>query len=104
MELDAGGLAAAPDDFYVAPADAPDAGAEGLHGGFLGGEAAGELGGASATVGGFALGVDAAEEAVAVVLVNAADPGDFDDVNAGYEHWRPRCVGLRGLLYRMAVV
>lgn len=79
----AGGVVA---DLEVGPADAAGpAGADGLEDGLLGGPAAGEvLEGvlAALAVVDLALGVDAAEEELAVLLDHLADPGDLDDVGA----------------------
>ncbi len=82
VEEDEWFAAAVGEDFDVFPADAADAGSEGFHDGFFGGEADGQFGDAAAAVGEFVGGVDAVEEAFAVATDDVGDAVGFDDVDA----------------------
>ena len=71
-----------PLDLDVAPADAPDAEAEHLRDGLLGGPAAGHRLGPAADVALLVRGEDALRESVAEPVERRGDPVDLDDVDA----------------------
>src|SRR5258707_2794135 len=95
---------------HIPPPDAlPDAGAERLGTGLLGGEPLG-IGrnhhllavGAPRGPGALGVGEDAVEEAIAVALDHLGDPGDVDQVGADADDharpaifWRPRSIAER---------
>ena len=86
-EPDAGLTAGAFGDFDIGPGDsAAPAGAEDFEDGFLGGEASGEVLEISAGVGVaislFGGGEDAVEKMPAVLLVEAANAGGFDEIDS----------------------
>ena len=86
VKEDAGRAAGGAANFDVLPGDATDAGAQGFHGGFLGGKSGGQIGSAAPAVGQLALSEDALLKPLPVTVKDTLNPGDFDDVDTGGQH------------------
>ena len=86
VKLDAGSAALCSDNLHVLPADAPVAGTEGLHCGFLGGKTGRQVGRPSPAILNLARSEHPVQKALAIAFQHLADPGDFYDVDTRRKH------------------